>query len=195
MDILHTLQKVGAVLRGHFLLSSGKHSDTYIQCAKIFEHPQVAETICKELARKIAGSFLEEYTVVVAPAMGGVIVGYEVSRHLGVRNVFVERVNNIFELRRGFNISRKDKVIIVEDVITTGKSTLEAIEVVKKLGGEIVGCASIINRMTPQDMQNFPYTLCYLYKIDAQIFDANNIPKELQKIEAIKPGSRKMPNA
>ena len=113
MDILHTLQKVGAVLRGHFLLSSGKHSDTYIQCAKIFEHPQVAETICKELARKIAGSFFEEYTVVVSPAMGGVIVGYEVSRHLGVRNVFVERVNNIFELRRGFNISKKDVVVNV----------------------------------------------------------------------------------
>jgi orotate phosphoribosyltransferase len=195
MDILNALQKVGAILRGHFLLSSGKHSDTYIQCAKIFEHPQIAESICKELARKIAGSFLEEYNLVVSPAMGGIIAGYEVSRHLGVRNVFVERVNNIFELRRGFSISRKDKVLIIEDVMTTGKSTLEAIEVVKKLGGEIVGCASIINRMTPEDMQNFPYTLCYLYKIDAKVFDPHNLPKELQKIEAVKPGSRKMPNA
>ena len=195
MDILQTLQKIGAVLKGHFLLSSGKHSDTYIQCAKIFEHPQVAEGICKELARKIGGSFLEEYTVVVSPAMGGIIAGYEVSRHLGVRNVFVERVNEQFELRRGFNISRKDKVIIIEDVITTGKSTLEAIEVIKKMGGEIVGCASIINRMTKEDIQKFPYPLCYLYKIDSQIFDANSIPKELQKIEAVKPGSRKKPNA
>lgn len=195
MDILQTLQKIGAVLKGHFLLSSGKHSDTYIQCAKIFEHPQVAESICKELARKIAGSFLEEYNVVVSPAMGGIIAGYEVSRHLGVRNVFVERVNEKFELRRGFVLSKKDKVIIIEDVITTGKSTLEAIEVLAKMGAEIVGCASIINRMTPEAMQSFPYTLCYLYKIDAQIFDANSIPKELQKIEAVKPGSRKIPNA
>lgn len=189
MDIL---QKIGAMLKGHFLLSSGKHSDTYIQCSKIFERPPVAEKICKDLARKIASSFLEEYTIIVSPAMGGIIAGYEVSRHLGIRNVFVERVNEKFELRRGFNIARKDKIIIIEDVITTGKSTLEAIESIKHYGAEIVGCASIINRMKPEDIQSFPYTLCYLYKIDAQVFDEQDIPKELRKIDAVKPGSRKI---
>lgn len=189
---MEILQKIGAILRGHFLLSSGKHSDTYIQCARIFERPPVAEKVCKDLARKIAGSFLEEYTVVVSPAMGGIIAGYEVSRHLGIRNIFVERVNDKFELRRNFNLSRKDKVIIVEDVITTGKSTIETIEAIKPYGAEIVGCASIINRMKPEDIQAFPYTLCYLYKIDAQLFDEHELPKELRKIAAVKPGSRRI---
>ncbi len=188
---MEILSKIGAILKGHFLLSSGKHSDTYIQCAKIFEHPKIAEEVCKNLAREISTTFLEEYNVVVSPAMGGVIVGYETSKHLGIRNVFVERVQDAFELRRGFELSPKDKVIIIEDVITTGKSTLEAIDVVKKFGCEIVGCASIINRMTPENIQNFPYALVHLYKIDAKVFDQNNIPKNLQTIEAIKPGSRK----
>ncbi|MFT4968162.1 MAG: orotate phosphoribosyltransferase [Candidatus Deianiraeaceae bacterium] len=188
---MEILSKIGAILKGHFLLSSGKHSDTYIQCAKIFEHPKIAEEVCKNLAREISTTFLEEYNIVVSPAMGGVIVGYETSKHLGIRNVFVERVQDAFELRRGFELSPKDKVIIIEDVITTGKSTLEAIDVVKKFGCEIVGCASIINRMTPENIQNFPYALVYLYKIDAKNFDQSNIPKNLQTIEVSKPGSRK----
>ena len=190
--IMEILQKIGAILKGHFLLSSGKHSDTYIQCAKIFEHPKVAEQVCKDLARKISTSFLEEYNVVVAPAMGGVIVGYETSKHLGIRNIFVERVNEKFELRRGFQLSKKDKVIIVEDVITTGKSTLEAIEVVKSFGAEIIGCGSIINRMKHDEIDNFPYNLVYLYKIDAETYNPKEIPEHLRKIEAIKPGSRKV---
>jgi len=189
MEILH---KIGAILKGHFLLSSGKHSDTYIQCAKIFEHPEVAKQVCKDLARVISTTFLEEYNVVVSPAMGGVIVGYETSKYLGVRNIFVERVNEKFELRRGFELSKKDKVIIIEDVITTGKSTLEAIEVVKSFGAEIVGCGSIINRMKQEEMEIFPYAITYLYKIDAEAYNPKNIPEHLRKIDAIKPGSRKI---
>ena len=190
---MEILTKIGAILKGHFLLSSGKHSDTYIQCAKIFENPKIAEEICHELARTIASTFLEEYNVVVSPAMGGVIVGYETSKHLGVRNVFVERVDNKFELRRGFQLSHKDKVIVIEDVITTGKSTLEAIEAIKPFGCKIVGCASIINRMKDEEIAKFPYTIAHLYKVNAEVFDADNIPERLKKIEAIKPGSRKMP--
>jgi orotate phosphoribosyltransferase len=191
-EFMETLIKIGAVLKGHFLLSSGKHSDTYIQCAKIFENPKIAEEICHNLAREIASTFLEEYNVVVSPAMGGVIVGYETSRHLGIRNVFVERVNEKFELRRGFQLSHKDKVIVLEDVITTGKSTLEAIEAIKQYGCKIVGCGAIINRMKEEDIQKFPYTIAYLYKVNAEVFDAENIPERLKKIEAIKPGSRKV---
>ncbi len=190
---MEILTKIGAILKGHFLLSSGKHSDTYIQCAKIFENPKVAEEICHELARTIASTFLEEYNVVVSPAMGGVIVGYETSKHLGVRNVFVERVDNKFELRRGFQLSHKDKVLVLEDVITTGKSTLEAIEAIKPFGCKIVGCGAIINRMAEEEIAKFPYTIAHLYKVNAEVFDADNIPERLKKIEAIKPGSRKMP--
>jgi len=189
---METLTKIGAILKGHFLLSSGKHSDTYIQCAKIFEHPKVAEEVCHELARTIASTFLEEYNVVVSPAMGGVIVGYETSKHLGIRNVFVERVDNKFELRRGFQLSHKDKVLVLEDVITTGKSTLEAIEAIKPFGCKIVGCGAIINRMKEEEISKFPYTIAHLYKVNAEVFDADNIPERLKKIEAIKPGSRKM---
>ena len=190
---MEQLTKIGAILKGHFLLSSGKHSDTYIQCAKIFENPKVAEEICHELARTIASTFLEEYNVVVSPAMGGVIVGYETSKHLGIRNVFVERVDNKFELRRGFQLSHKDKVLVLEDVITTGKSTLEAIEAIKPFGCKIVGCGAIINRMKEEEISKFPYTIAHLYKVNAEVFDADNIPERLKKIEAIKPGSRKMP--
>ncbi len=189
---METLTKIGAILKGHFLLSSGKHSDTYIQCAKIFENPKVAEEVCYELARTIASTFLEEYNVIVAPAMGGVIVGYETSRHLGVRNVFVERVNEKFELRRGFQLSHKDKVIVLEDVITTGKSTLEAIEAIKQFGCKIVGCGAIINRMKDEEITNFPYTIAYLYKVNAEVYNADEVPEKLKKIEAIKPGSRKI---
>ena len=189
---MEQLTKIGAILKGHFLLSSGKHSDTYIQCAKIFEHPKVAEEVCHELARKIASTFLEEYNVVVSPAMGGVIVGYETSKHLGIRNVFVERVDNKFELRRGFQLSYKDKVLVLEDVITTGKSTLEAIEAIKPFGCKIVGCGAIINRMKEEEISKFPYTIAHLYKVNAEVFDADSIPERLKKIEAIKPGSRKM---
>ncbi len=189
---MEQLTKIGAILKGHFLLSSGKHSDTYIQCAKIFEHPKVAEEVCHELARKIASTFLEEYNVVVSPAMGGVIVGYETSKHLGIRNVFVERVDNKFELRRGFQLSYKDKVLVLEDVITTGKSTLEAIEAIKPFGCKIVGCGAIINRMKEEEISKFPYTIAHLYKVNAEVFDADNIPERLKKIEAIKPGSRKL---
>ena len=190
---MEILTKIGAILKGHFLLSSGKHSDTYIQCAKIFEHPKVAEEVCHELARTIASTFLEEYNVVVSPAMGGVIVGYETSKHLGIRNVFVERVDNKFELRRGFQLSYKDKVLVLEDVITTGKSTLEAIEAIKPFGCKIVGCGAIINRMKEEEISKFPYTIAHLYKVNAEVFDADSIPERLKKIEAIKPGSRKMP--
>ena len=189
---MEQLTKIGAILKGHFLLSSGKHSDTYIQCAKIFENPKVAEEICHELARVIASTFLEEYNVVVSPAMGGVIVGYETSKHLGIRNVFVERVDNKFELRRGFQLSHKDKVLVLEDVITTGKSTLEAIETIKPFGCTIVGCGAIINRMKEEEISKFPYTIAHLYKVNAEVFDADNIPEKLKKIEAIKPGSRKI---
>jgi orotate phosphoribosyltransferase len=189
---MEILTKIGAILKGHFLLSSGKHSDTYIQCAKIFENPKVAEEICHELARTIASTFLEEYNVVVSPAMGGVIVGYETSKHLGIRNVFVERVDNKFELRRGFQLSHKDKVLVLEDVITTGKSTLEAIEAIKPFGCKIVGCGAIINRMKEEEISKFPYTIAHLYKVNAEVFDADNIPERLKKIDAIKPGSRKI---
>lgn len=188
---MEILTKIDAVLKGHFLLSSGKHSDTYIQCAKIFEQPQIAEEICKKLAHKIACEVLEEYNVIVSPAMGGVIVGYETSRHLHVRNVFVERVDGQFQLRRGFELSKNDKIILIEDVITTGKSTLEAIEAIKPFGSKIVACGAIINRMTPEVLADFPHHISHLFKIDAKTFNADEVPAELQKIKAIKPGSRR----
>jgi len=131
------------MLTGHFRLTSGRHSDRYFQCAMVLQHPSHTETLCRELAQRFAG---KEISAVVGPAMGGIIVSYEVARALGVRSMFTERENGVMKLRRGFSIEPGEKVLVVEDVITTGGSVREVIEVIRELGGEIAGTGVLVDR-------------------------------------------------
>lgn len=188
-EVLPLLEKEGIILNGHFKLSSGLHSEKYVQCAKIFENPFLAMQIIEILSEKILKTFKRnEFDTILSPAMGGILCGYELARQLLCKNIFVERVENVFTLRRGFEVKKGERILIVEDVVTTGKSTLEAAKVVQDLGAVIVGAASVINR-TEKEVFDFP--LISVVKLQIKTFSAENIPEHLKDIPAIKPGSRK----
>lgn len=183
-NIVEILKDSDALLEGHFLLSSGKHSNRYIQCAKVLRFPDRAEKVLASVVDQIKALDID---IVVGPAMGGVVVSYELGRQLGKEAIFTERKNNIMELRRGFEIKKGAKIIIAEDVVTTGKSTIETKKVLEELGGEVIGVACIADR-TSEDIGIPIYSAI---KLDIQVYDADECPlcKE-GKIEVIKPGSR-----
>jgi len=183
--------KTDAFLEGHFLLSSGLHSPYYLQCAKVLQYPEFAEELCKELARRI-NELGVEYDLVIAPALGGIIVSYETSRHLGVRGIFAERVDGKLTLRRGFEIKPGERAVVVEDVVTTGKSTRETIEVVKQHGGEVVAVGSLVDRSGGK--VNFGVPFVTLWRLEVPVFEPDSCPlcKE-GKIPLVKPGSRNIP--
>ncbi len=181
-----------AILRGHFILSSGLHSDTYLQCARVLMDGKRAQRICASLAKKIIdrmqGNFAD---IVVSPAMGGVVVGYEVAKQLGIPAIFCERVDGQFQLRRGFEIPKNARVLVVEDVITTGKSSLETFECVQRMGGEVVAEACLADRSNHKNItEKLGIPVISLLKLDVKVFDANFVPEELKHIPAVKPGSR-----
>jgi orotate phosphoribosyltransferase len=181
-----------AILKGHFKLSSGLHSDTYIQCARVLMNPQIANKFCQIIAKKIIENIGNNFAdIVVSPAMGGVVVGYEMARCLNLPAIFCERVNGEFELRRGFELPPNSRVLVVEDVITTGKSSLETFDLIKKFNAKIIGEACLVNRAGDKDLANkMGVPIFSLIDIDVRTFDENNIPENLQNIPAIKPGSR-----
>ena len=183
--------KTDAFLEGHFLLSSGLHSPYYLQCAKVLQYPEFAEELCKELARRI-NELGVEYDLVIAPALGGVIVSYETSRHLKVRGIFAERVDGKLTLRRGFEIKPGERAVVVEDVVTTGKSTRETIEVVKQHGGEVVAVGSLVDRSGGK--VNFGVPFVTIWRLEVPVFEPDSCPlcKE-GKIPLVKPGSRNIP--
>ena len=183
--------KTDAFLEGHFLLSSGLHSPYYLQCAKVLQYPEFAEELCKELARRI-NELGVEYDLVIAPALGGIIVSYETSRHLKVRGIFAERVDGKLTLRRGFEIKPGERAVVVEDVVTTGKSTRETIEVVKQHGGEVVAVGSLVDRSGGK--VNFGVPFVTLWRLEVPVFEPDSCPlcKE-GKIPLVKPGSRNIP--
>lgn len=185
-EILDVFRKTGGVLHGHFLLTSGRHSDTYMQCAKLFVHPEESERLCKALAAK-----LKEFKAdaVVSPAVGGIIMGYEVARQLGVVNFFAEREGGKMTLRRGFEITAGMRVIVVEDVVTTGGSVKEVIELVKAAGAEVVAVASIVDRSGGNVDFGYPYRALLSMQVISYEADECPLCKE-GKIPAIKPGSR-----
>ena len=185
---LDILRKTNALLEGHFILSSGLHSSKYIQCAKLLSYPSKAEKICKSLALKIKKNF-KKFDLILAPAMGGIIIGYEIGRLLNKETIFCERVKSKFRLRRGFNIRKGSKVLIVEDVITTGKSSMECAQLVKKLKASVIGFASIIDRSTKKTLKIKMKIVSHL-KINVPTFKLKNLPKELKSIPISKPGSR-----
>jgi orotate phosphoribosyltransferase len=142
-EVQSIFEKTGAMLKGHFQLTSGRHGDQYFQCALVLQHPRYTGVLCRELAGRFDG---DRITTVIGPAMGGIIVSYEVARALGVRSLFTERDNGVMSLRRGFSVEPGEKVLVVEDVITTGGSVREVIEVVRGLGGKVVGVGVLVDR-------------------------------------------------
>ena len=185
---LNILKKTNALLEGHFVLSSGLHSSKYIQCAKLLSFPAKAEKICKSLALKIKRKF-KKIDLILAPAMGGIIIGYEIGKLLKIETIFCERVNGKFTLRRGFNIKKGDKVLIIEDVITTGKSSMECVELIKKAKGKLVGFATIIDRSSKKTLKIKKKIVSHL-KIDVPTYKRENLPKNLKLIPITTPGSR-----
>ena len=188
-ESLKILKETEALLEGHFLLSSGLHSEKYIQCAKLLSKPEKAKAICMSLAEKIKNK-LNNIDLIVSPAIGGIVIGYEIGRILSLETIFAERVNNKFELRRGFEIKKGQKVLIVEDVITTGKSSLECSTLVEKLGGIINGYACLIDRSNGKSKIN--KEIISQVEIDIPTYKADQIPEHLKKKKLVKPGSRNL---
>ena len=185
---LSILKKTNALLEGHFVLSSGLHSPKYIQCAKLLSYPHLAKDICESLAKKIKKNF-KKIDLILAPAMGGVIIGYEIGRLLKKETIFCERVDGKFKLRRGFNIKKNSRVLIIEDVITTGKSSLECVKLIKKSKAKHLGFASIINRSSKKSLKIKSKIISHL-KIEVPTYKKNQLPDELRNIKITKPGSR-----
>ena len=192
-EIIEIFKESGAILHGHFKLSSGLHSDTYLQCAKLLMHPEKADILAKELAKKVKAQLKAKIDLVVSPALGGLIIGYEMARQLKAPTIFCERVDGKFEFRRGFEIPRGANVLIVEDVVTTAKSSLETAECVKTLGGNVIGEACLIDRSSGK--HSLPFPLISLLELDVPTYPPDALPEHLRNIEAVKPGSRYLKQA
>ena len=185
---LNILKKTNALLEGHFVLSSGLHSSKYIQCAKLLSYPHLAEKLCKSLAYKIKKKF-KNIDLILAPAIGGIIIGYEIGKILRKETIFCERVKGKFSLRRGFKIKKGAKVLIIEDVITTGKSSMECVKLIKKSKAKLIGFASIIDRSNKKSLKIKKKIISQI-KIDVSTYKKNELPKNLSKITITTPGSR-----
>ena len=183
--VLNLMEELGALHRGHFLLSSGRHSDTYFQCARLLQFPELA----RELGAEMAAFFADTaHDLVVSPAMGGILVGHEVARALGRRFVFTERQDGVMTIRRGFGLEEGEKVVIAEDVVTRGTSLLEVIAVVEAAGGRVVGLTSIIDR-TGGEVE-LPLPLHSLARVTVETWEPDACPLCAQDVEVVKPGSR-----
>ena len=187
-EILAEFRAADALLEGHFILSSGLRSPRYLQCARVLMDGARAERLARALAARIPASLRESIDAVVSPAMGGVIIGHEMGRALGKRAMFLERPDGQFSLRRGFSLERGDRVLMVEDVVTTGLSSKEAIAAVAAEGGEVVAEAALVDRSAGKADLGVPFIS--LIRIDVPTYDPNDLPEELAKIPAVKPGSR-----
>jgi len=187
-EILAEFRAADALLEGHFILSSGLRSPRYLQCARVLMDPARAERLARALAGKLPRSRRDEIDAVVSPAMGGVIIGHEMGRALGKPAMFVERPQGTFELRRGFRLKPGQRVLLVEDVVTTGLSSREAIASIEAAGGKVIGAASLVDRSGGTVDLGVPYTP--LIRIDVPTYSADAVPPELAAIPPIKPGSR-----
>ena len=189
-DSLAVLKRTNALLEGHFVLSSGLHSSKYVQCAKLLSFPHLANEICISLSKKIKKNF-KKIDLILSPAMGGVIIGYEIGKLLKKETIFCERVSGNFTLRRGFLIKKNTRVLIVEDVITTGKSSLECIKLIKKSKAKLIGFACIIDRSNKKTLK-IKNKIVSQVKIDVPTFTKNNLPDYLKKTAITVPGSRRL---
>ena len=183
--LIDMLKETGALLEGHFLLSSGKHSDGYVQCAKLLMYPNKAEAAVRLIVDKLKDI---DFDIVVGPAMGGIIVSYELGRQTGKPSIFVEREDGAMKLRRGFTLEKGQRVLIAEDVVTTGKSSYEAIKVVEDFGGEIVGIGCIVDRSSG----DIKYPIYSGVKLNINTYEKEECPLCKENIPIVKPGSRKI---
>ncbi len=188
-DSLAVLKKTKALLEGHFVLSSGLHSPSYVQCAKLLSHPNKSKDFCISLSKKIKKD-IKKIDIILSPAIGGIVVGYEIGRLLKIETIFCERVNGKFKLRRGFFIKKKSRVLIIEDVITTGKSSLECVKLIKKNEAKIVGFACLIDRSNNKSLKIKNKKIISQVKLNIPTFKKKNLPKSLKIIPITKPGSR-----
>jgi|TARA_B100001540_G_C15659219_1_gene574731 orotate phosphoribosyltransferase len=186
-ESLKILKETNALLEGHFILSSGLHSSKYVQCAQLLSKPWKALKVCTSLAEKIKNEF-KKIDLILTPAIGGIVVGYEIGRLLNIETIFCERVDNNFTLRRDFNIHKNSNVLIIEDVITTGKSSLECSKLVINAQANILGYACIIDRSNGHS--EIKKKIISQIEINIPTYNKENLPDELSKIKAIKPGSR-----
>ena len=184
VDVVQILKECGALLEGHFLLSSGKHSNRYCQCAKLMQYPDKTEKAVSLIAEKVKNL---EIDVVVGPAMGGITAAYELGRQLGVRAIFTERENNVMTLRRGFEINPGEKVLIMEDVVTTGKSSVETADVLESLGGKVIGIGCIVDRKASE----IHLPIYSAVELEFDTYEADNCSLCKDGSPPVKPGSRK----
>ena len=189
-ESLKILKETNALIEGHFILSSGLHSSTYVQCAQLLSKPKSAYKICDSLAEKIKSSF-KNFDLILSPAMGGIVIGYEIGRLLNKETIFAERVNGEFKLRRDFVIKKSNKVLIIEDVITTGKSSLECSKLVSEAGASIIGYACIIDRLD-KDQTLIKDSIVSQIKLNIPTYTKEKLPEKLSLIKPIKPGSRNL---
>ena len=188
-ESLKILKETKALQEGHFVLSSGLHSSKYVQCAQLLSKPEKAALICQSLAEKVKDAY-KDFDIILSPAMGGIIIGYEIGRILNKETIFSERVNSEFKLRRDFLIKKENKVLIIEDVITTGKSSLECSKLVNSAGAKIAGYACIIDRSNGKS--DLKKNIVSQIKLDIPVYKKKDLPKNLLSIEAVKPGSRNL---
>ncbi len=188
-ESLKILKEANALIEGHFILSSGLHSPQYVQCAQLMSKPEHAIKICKSLAAKIKDE-LPDFDIILSPAMGGILVGYEIGKLLNKETIFSERVNDKFVLRRDFLIKKNQKVLIVEDVITTGKSSLECSKLVIDHKASIIGYGCIIDRSN--DKSSLKQKIVSQVKLNIPTYSKNNLPNDLLALKAVKPGSRNL---
>ena len=188
-ESLKILKETNALLEGHFILSSGLHSKQYVQCAKLLSYPKKAEAICSSLCEKIKEEF-NKIDIILSPAIGGIVVGYEVGRQLDIETIFAERLDEQLKLRRGFKITENSNVLIVEDVITTGKSVLECSELIKANKSKLIGCACIIDRSNNKSLIKDKIVSQIKLKLDT--YKNNELPNDLKKIIPTKLGSRNL---
>ena len=188
-DSLVVLKKTKALLEGHFILSSGLHSSQYVQCAKLLSFPNISEKFTLSLSQKIKKN-IKKIDLILSPAMGGIIVGYEIGRLLKKETVFCERVEGKFKLRRGFSIKANTRVLIVEDVITTGKSSLECVKLIRKSNAKLLGFACLIDRSSKKNLKIKNKKIISQIKLNVPTYTKKNLPDNLKKIPITKPGSR-----
>jgi orotate phosphoribosyltransferase len=189
--IMDEFREAGALLEGHFILSSGLHSRAYLQCARVLMEPARAGRLCRDLAQKLASAgLLDGVSMVVSPAMGGVIAGYELARALGLPAVFFERVAGVFDLRRGFHIQPGQACLLMEDVVTTGLSSRECIKAAADMGGIVTAAAALVDRSGGRANLGVPFLP--LLTLDIPIFTADSLPADLAALPAVKPGSRNL---
>jgi len=188
-ESLKILKEANALIEGHFILSSGLHSPQYVQCAQLMSKPNKAKKICESLSEKINNEF-KEFDIILSPAMGGIVLGYEIGRLLNKETFFSERVNGEFKLRRDFSIKKGQKVLIVEDVITTGKSSLECSKLVLDNDANIVGYACLINRSNGKS--SIKEKIVSQIELNIPTYTKENLPSSLSALKAVKPGSRNL---